>query len=151
MEIGSRAQHSSSHLFPVTNSGYCTDTHSTIKFYACNPSVTTREGTFMLTPICTEKDKQNLSHRLAEKLTQSELYWVCSASRHTPKQKRLPPKTSQSLTLRSMPPVASNREPGLNCTAFTSPSCASWGVRGTEQPPKNEISTDPKTSQIRKL
>lgn len=49
------------------------DTHSTIKFYACNPSITTREGTFGLTPICTKTDKQNLSNRLEQKLTQSEL------------------------------------------------------------------------------
>lgn len=41
-----------------------TDTHSTIKFYACNPSITAGEGTFGLTPICTEKDKQNLSNGL---------------------------------------------------------------------------------------
>lgn len=39
----------------------------------------------------------------------------------------LPPEISQSLTLRSKPPVASNRAPGLNCTAFTSPSWASLG------------------------
>lgn len=38
----------------------CTDTHSTIKFYACNPSITAREGTFGLTPICTEKDEDKL-------------------------------------------------------------------------------------------
>lgn len=49
------------------------DTHSTIKFYACNPSITTGEGTFGLTSICTEKDEQNLSSGLEQQLTQSEL------------------------------------------------------------------------------
>lgn len=33
--------------------------------------------------------------------------------------------TSHSFTRRSIPPVARRREPGLNFTAFTSPSCAS--------------------------
>lgn len=36
-----------------------------------------------------------------------------------------PAMTSHSFTLRSIPPVAKRREPGLNFTAFTSPSCAS--------------------------
>lgn len=49
----------------------------------------------------------------------SQIFSLRSCSRLSP------PNTSQSLTLRSMPPVASNREPGLNWTALTSPSCAS--------------------------
>lgn len=86
------------------------------------------------------KDKQKLEQWIRTEVdTKCPIIQVYSASHHTPKQKGLPPNTSQSLTLRSMPPVASNREPGLNCTAFTSPSCASWGGEGTEQPPKREL------------
>lgn len=97
------------------------------------------------------KDEQKLEQWIRTEVdTKWPIIKVYLESHHTPKQKGLPPNTSQSLTLRSMPPVASNREPGLNCTAFTSPSCASWGGEGTEQPPKRELA-HAHNPQIRKL
>lgn len=99
-------------------------THGAVEVDAGYSCVAPHQGAFGLTVTCRRHPEVKTGGGQRANGTASPEFWfVCS-----------PATTSHSFTLRSIPPVARRREPGLNFTAFTSPSWASCKHRQRQQP-----------------